>query len=411
MDIVNQNLTFTPDWSQANCDPGRPAEYVVVAPNTDCVSYTSSLDRARVITPTIEVDTYFARTFGVDTIYTSANAEAGGRSLLGGAVLPFAIPSNLSGDNYECLRSGSNPQWGPCAGGTSGNYGYADMRMYGTEEFTQYNGSYVETTTRCNDADTNGRMIWNIVAGVDHPLTRFTGGATINDTASCPAFNAGPNQIKVQTGIGSALQSGLFDGSSAYSATGTFIPGRLNRGGNQIEVTVGNFADDTPLWAYLAPGACPGTSDHASMEACLSTWAGGVIFRPSLGNAVRYGWAIELTTTYGGCAPGQNCWIQRFRPVYLDTSWFGCTGNVGSGSCDTVHSPGEYDPTLSSGSDPCTTITDPVLSCGLAETDPPPNPRDIDAISAYMLQPGMVPPSIREPKPGDDDQLAYNLYR
>ncbi len=118
MDIVNQNLTFTPDWSQANCDPGRPAEYSVVAPNTDCVSYTSSLDRARVATPTIEVDTFFARVFGVDTVDTAAQAEAGGRSLLGGAVLPFGVPAGLASTSYECLRSGSHPQWGPCAGGS-----------------------------------------------------------------------------------------------------------------------------------------------------------------------------------------------------------------------------------------------------------------------------------------------------
>ncbi len=410
MTVVDLNLTFTPDWTQAPCDPNRPAEFTIVSPLTDCISFTSSLDRARVRTPIIPVNTQFGAVFGVTEIDTAAEAEAGARSLLGGAVLPFGIPSNLAGSSYECLRSGAHPQWGPCAGGTTGNYGSLDVPTYGSEEFVQANGGYVPTITRCN-GDTNGRLTWNIAAGVDHPMSTYTvGDPIVNDRASCPVFNAEPNQVAAQTGIGSALEPGLFQSTSAYSEDGTVIPGRLSRGGNQVQIKNGVWADDTPLWDFLLPGTCAGVpgvtgqvDNHAEMELCLDAWMAGtvvgIIFDPDIGTSVRYGFAPELDRPFG---PGtQDYFIERFRPVYLDTSWFKCTA---SGQCDTVHSPGELDPSISNPTDSCAAIADPVLTCGLLVAS-----QDIAALSAYMLQPDMLPASIRQPIPADDDQLAYNL--
>lgn len=412
MDIVNQNLTFTPDWTQANCDTTKPPEYVIEAPNTNCIWFTSSLDRAWVSTPTVAVDTFFARAFGVDSVDTDASAEAGGRSLLGGAVLPFGVPAGLANTSYECLRSGSHPQWGPCAGGITGNYGSLDISLYGTEEFVQFNGNFVPTDTRCA-GQTQTRLEWNIRAGVDHPMTTWSiGDPTINDRLNCPAFNAGPNQIAGQTGIGSALDKGLFDSSSTYSENGTVLSGRLSRGGNQIEIKPGVFADDTPLWDSLVAGVCtgvPGVSgivdDHAEMELCLDAWyAGsvtGVIFQTALGTEPRFGFAPQLHTDFS--AGTSDYFITAFRPVFLDTTWYKCTG---SGGCDTVHSPGEIDPSITNPTDSCSGIVEPVLTCGLTDTG-----QDVAALSSYLLHPSMLPASLRDPSPGAADQLAYNLTR
>lgn len=429
--IAEANLGVTPDWTQLPCDTNRPAEFTIVSPLTDCVSFTDDLSMARVISPTITADVYFSQVFGYTGLNTVADAEAGAVFGLSGKVLPFGIPGNAAAQDHECLRTGSQPDWEPCDGPTTGNFGSLDVAVYGPP--------IEDTIEQCGNADTNGRFTWNIAKGIDHPWRIYNAAdGVINDRTACPVYLARANQVIGQTGLGSGLDFGLLYETDDYSASGTTIPGRLVRGGNTILVRSAGGApwaapanvDNTPLYSFLlrpAPlfrDACwnldidlnsngdysdPGdvliignVTDHAEMEDCLEAWRlmyipQDVIFDASIGDAVRYGFAPELAQANFSSGTA-NYEIAGFLPLYIETTWFGCTG---ANECDTVHTPGETD----MGS--CAGITEPgSIHCGT-----PGSYKALDAVSSFFLRKGMLPASIQTPFPGDDSQITINLTR
>lgn len=410
MAVAQANLAgFTLDW--ATCvdpDPARAALYPElptvliggVPTELECIRYSgnsvSVTLESRVVVPTLDVPTTFARVMGFQSMAVTAPAEATGEIDLRRDVLPFAIPADHS-SSYECLKTGPNPDWGVCKNlGGNGNFGYLDIPTYGVPALGT-------TSDNCNP--TNVSLVSNMVRGIDHELGEHPTGAAANppqsnrarrdedgiDTAVrqfvCPLTEGRANEVKVQTGVVAGdFEDGLIWG---------FGPGERGRlwddsglvvraaGGGDPATTF----DDRPLWDFLAPnpGRCPHTGNSVvdsteSMIDCIDDWDPDqlepIIFDDAIKDAERLALAPRLWTAFG---PGQWYFVEDLPPVYLDTSYFGCNAT----GCNIVHVPGISAgatgacPTVptSTGSEP------PDLPCGIGG----PHSLNLSAITAYIL--------------------------
>lgn len=380
-------------WVTATECTGMPVGYTA-SPITNCVAFNANLQRAWVRVPTIEVQTTFARVIGSTQINTSADAIAITSLIRPNKLLPFLTPGVSGGGDYECLKTSGNPDWGVCQDTPStGNFGSADYFVYGNE----IDGS----VERCS-GDTNGRLVYNIARGVDHPLSTHPSGSGggIHETTSCPVFSAEPNMLTGQPGVGSNLDIGLTQGGTANSVSP--YDGRIEdaAGVNVRGAGGGNPAtilDDTPLWDFLLPGACPGTDTPSEMESCINSAksSGTIIFSDSIGDAKRFGftalmWESDFLT------PGYDYHVESFLPVYLDTTYYRCSNT----DCDALFTPGIPD------SGPCPS-TPQQITCGL----PADHNDGLQAVTSYVLSPDILPESVRTPYPGSLNQRQFALAR
>ncbi len=387
------------DWADATRCPDRPAGFVV-SPLTPCVAFNANNQRAWVRIPLIEKPTTIARAVGFDSITTSASAIAGTSLDFPGSVLPFLVPGNAAGADYNCLKTGSNPSFGPCDGSTTGNFGAMDFYLYGNEDL-QY-------TERCT-GDTNGRFSANVARGIDHPLSAHpTGnGSGRIDRDHCPNFGAMPDMVYAETG-NINIEPGFLYGGTEYSAVP--YPGRIQQdpGGFLVRgpqgSTVAARIDNTPIWTYLRSdlGGTPCDRDDVDtppeMMACI-TWAKGeprTIFSGDIVTARRFGWTpsvYEMDFSTGSSTPFH---IKGYLPVYLDTTFFGCSAST----CDIMHTPGVAN-TVSCPSSP----PDAQITCGT----PGSGNKNLVAIAAYVLDSSIVPDIAKEPSPGSQNQRTFNL--
>jgi Flp pilus assembly protein TadG len=384
--VANSSLDNPPtiaEWGSC-VDPNRPAEYTRVSGVSDCVSFTNNLQKARVVIPTIEVPTTFGRVMGKNSIATTAFAEAQGDVAQEGTVLPFGLPGGSAGNTEVCLRTNNNTP-APCDGPEQGNFGTLDFAIYGTSSITIEN---------CNPNPQHA-LETNMVAGVDHPLGTVDGDVR-EDADYCPIFNARPNHVEGQTGIGSALLSGIVTGTSHY-LTG-YQPGRLARGGNRISVdSTSPDLDNTPLWSYIdggsaKPASCGSVGDTAGMAQCVADWRSGSytdpLFTISIGSAVRFGAVPQLTAAAWGSGT-QLYGIADVVPVYIQGTFWKCTG---AGTCEVIHYPG-----------------DPAASSGVGNEVTGAN--RLNGISAFILDIDMLPEPLRSDFPTTAEQVDYALVK
>jgi hypothetical protein len=397
IDVANASLDdpTLANWSDpALC--GAPPSGFNLSTVSPCVAFTGNFQRAWVKIPTIPSPTSFGRLLGGDEVPVSASSIADQDFVNSGAVLPFLLPFSASGTNYNCLKTGPNPSWGVCEDlPSSGNFGSMDFFLYGN--------SARNTSQQCS-GDTNGRLVSNISRGVDHALGKHpTGsGPGIEETANCPNLGAEPDMAQGQSGVGSALEAGLVYGGTAHSLDGSSYDGRIEdgsgvrvrrSGGGGPEVRV----DNAPLWSYLSytSGACSGVNTPAEMLTCIA-WAKSnntEIFDDSIVDAARFGFTPEVAE-FDFLTPGSYYHIIGYRPVYIDTTYYGCN----SSGCGIVHTPGVSD----------TGICPPVpefVTCGTAgrSTD------GLVAVTAYVLSAGILPEVAQTPGPGQEGQRRYNL--
>lgn len=412
------------DWSDAsNC--GTPPAGFTATTESACVAFTANFRSAWVRIPTFDQPTTLAQVIGIDSISVSAEAIAGGGLLVAGAVLPFLLPANAAGTNYNCLKTGPNPNFGACETlPATGNFGSMDFFMYGDLE-----GNYI----KCS-GDTNGRLAANVARGIDHPQGLYTdltlSAPGISESASCPIWNplSPPNMAQGQPGVGSALEKGLLYGGTDYSDPATPYPGRIE-GSVTIRAAQGAtpaaMVDSTPLWTLLLDGdgdatqgtecdpndtlpvgfetdSDPGVSNPDEMEACID-WAkndpGGptVIFKDAIRSATRYGWTPEVWEP-DFLTPGSLYHIKDYRPVYIDTTLFGCNNN----GCAIIHTPGAVD------LGPCEPgLTDTRITCGIGGSAN----KKLSGVTAYVLSQSIVPLVAKTPAPGALNQLTYNLTK
>jgi Flp pilus assembly protein TadG len=378
---------------------GSPPTGFTIAGTSPCVAFTSNFQRAWVRIPTIASPTFFGKLLGADSVDVSAYAIADQTFGNPGPVLPFLLPGNATGSDYNCLKTGPNPSWGVCEDlPTVGNFGSMDFFLYGNPDRN--------TTQKCS-GDTNGRLVSNIARGVDHPLgVHPTGtGPGMEEPSTCPILGAEPDMAQGQSGVGSNLEQGLLTGGNAYSADGSSYDGLLedssglrvrNAGGGDPEAIV----NDVPLWNYLASGipgpACAGVDTPAEMLSCIS-WAkstGTVVFDDSIIDAQRFGFTPQVAEP-DFLTPGSFYHIVGYRPVYLDTTYFGCSN--GPNQCGIVHTPGVAN------ADPCP--VDPQwVTCGVPGVGD-----NLNAVTAYVLSADILPEVARSPSPGEDGQRRFNL--
>lgn len=387
------------DWNDPALCATPPAGFTV-SPVTDCVAFTSNLRRAWVRIPTIASPTTFGKLFGADSIAVSADAIANQGFSNPGPVLPFLLPGNAAGTDYNCLKTGPNPSWGACEDlPATGNFGSMDFFLFG-------DGPGRNTTEKCN-GDTNGRLTSNIARGIDHPLGLHPTGLGPGKVEGqvCPNLGAEPDMVKAQPGVGSALEDGLLYGGSSYSFDGSAWDGRIEDAGGFLVRSAGGGnptarIDATPLWTYLLgglPGPCSGVADPVAMIGCIS-WAKGSgteIFDVNIINSARFGftpgvWEPDFLT------PGSLYHIKEYRPVYIDTTYYGCNAS----SCLISHTPGVPD------TGPC--LPAPVLTtCGT----PGQGNRGLQAVTAYVLDQTILPDGAKTPSPGASNQRQYSLSK
>lgn len=397
------------DWSDPSRCPAPPTGYTV-STITNCVAFNANNQRAWVHIPYIDMPTTLARVVGINSIRITADAIAGSDLGFVGNVLPFLSPGNAASVNYNCLKSGPNPNFGACADNpTVGNFGYMDFYMYGN--------ATLGYTARCT-GDTQGRLAANIARGVDHPLGTHPDGFSLGqfEQSSCPNFNARPNKVYSQTGVGTqqAFEDGMFYGGNAYTSPTTSYPGRIqvSSGGFVVRNAQGPKAqvrvDNTPLWSLLvtptvANGLLGSPCDRntvdtpAEMQLCL-TWAKiqeKVIFTDALASSRRFGFT-PLMWEQTIQLPSVPYHIKSFLPVYIDTTFFGCNAS----GCTIMHTPGVAD----SGSCP-NNPANAQITCGT----PGAGNRNLDGVSAYVLSPSIVPLIAQNPSPGAINQLRFSL--
>lgn len=386
------------DWTDATKCSTPPAGYTATAVSP-CVAFNSNAQRAWVRVPTIERGTTLARTIGIDSISTSAEAIAGTEFSPPGGILPFLVPGNAAGQDYNCLKAGSNPNWGPCEDlPLIGNFGSADFFLYGN--------TFLGYTAKCS-GDTNGRLVANIARGVDHPLGIYdavTPGPEIVEEDNCPIYSAQPNTVDSQTGIGSNLEKGLLYGGSDYASAP--YPGSIeDPSGYNVRLGGGStdpaFVDNQPLWDFLKsglPAPCDAVGTPLEMEACIA-WAktsSTVIFTDDLADlSIRFGWVPELLEAD---FTGNPYHIIGYLPVYLDSTFYKCSSN----ECRAIHTPGVTTP---GGTCPATEPPDSRITCGT----PGDKNWDLEAVTAWILNKDIVPENAKTPPPGSLNQRSYNL--
>ncbi len=252
LDIARQNLdeTYTnAEWQLlwSTCtDPTKnaggfrynslptPAGWSV--PNLDCISLDAR-GFLRVRVPDQLTDTSFGQALGVNEIATSAVAVARINDRLSGGILPFGLPSTVSGGDHACLTSasGGNSQ-PPCDGPSAGNFGTLKGRRYGDLDLT--------IPENCNASPLGQTLAINIAAGYDHPV--FPWNAT-DGTVEDRCYNFPVNTLNTDTGFPNAgAAEGLATGPLPYALTP-----RLQQGSNPKRTVTTYNLDNRPLWFYL----------------------------------------------------------------------------------------------------------------------------------------------------------------
>lgn len=382
-----------------------------------CVAFTSNWSRARVQIPTVEVDTSFGAVLGASSIATSAMADALYLFALEGKVLPFAVPANAT--NHLCLKTSPNAGSAtpPCDDSDSGNFGTLDITMFGN--------SSLGTNKACANSFSQGRLQVNMARGVDHNLGTSNGSNYLHDKDACDVgdIDSAPNHVPGQTGVGSNLYDGMINGvTNAQLLISGFAPGRLAQGGNRVEVdSSSNDIDNTPLWD---PGIFVGvdTVDNShpcdrdivdtnqEMLACLDAWNNdGPIFTEAIAQAIRFGAVPELPDAWKNGSNPSGYPITGIAPIYLQGTIWNCTGGGGKGggkgggggggsNCGIAHFPGDLTSTPCSG-------WPAIASCGVGGNAQ----GKLEAVTAFLLDIGMLPKSIQDSWPNTPNSGRINL--
>ncbi|MGH8998036.1 MAG: TadE/TadG family type IV pilus assembly protein [Acidimicrobiia bacterium] len=368
MELARQSLpaTYTDaewaaSWAPAaapanGCPASAPAGYQF-APNTKCMMFNTAGSRMRVRIPNQIIETAFAGVLGVDELKTSAMAEAEIDIPGFGGVLPFGLPFKGPGGGEACLKDSSGGHAiPPCDGPDGGNFGYLDSPQYGN--------TGMGTSTRCTGS-TNEVLRQNIIVGIDHILDEYTGpGPYVDPTPSATArydqcFNSAPNTLNHETGS----KSNHFDYGLVRADDELGHPARLRQGAWPKRSVTGVQLDDKPLWEFIpnttivgAPASCQRSAftanpTKAQLLTCFTDYnATGTapLFTADTvdpGDGVydiqlspRFAFVPEFHSTNVDSGSSHSYTVNRFRPIFIQTVFFGCKGGD---KCNVIFNPGE----------------------------------------------------------------------
>ncbi|MEN8114204.1 MAG: pilus assembly protein TadG-related protein [Actinomycetota bacterium] len=336
MDYVDRNVGTPVDrfgcggWDPAST--GVPGTFVLADPDeSNCVwvsrSTSEPLMHVAVKVPTQNVPTSFATVIGIDSVPVDAFAvsevDYSGLSRF----LPFALKPDPTAK--ECLGS---PPGGisrdPCAGSTTGNFGYLTSEFHGTGGFGVGN--------TCPPGEPSGKVVTvlNMIHGTDHPLSidikwpSDAAGADADLPDDCTKDKEPPGYIPDSAMFCTecahdTLHAGLVEHSdSRLRTTGAGTRTITGDKGDNLVL------DNVGLWDYVTGGCdfggLSGPDLTARMQSCLAT--GGVTFSDALWESPRFGVVPEFWDTFslGSSTPRA---IKRFRGVYINESWFNCSAS------------------------------------------------------------------------------------
>ena len=284
VDVVNANLPWaTLNWGACE-DLSRPGEFTRVSDFTECVSFTDTLSKSRVVLPDDEVPTTFGRLLGVNFLTIKAFAHAEWTLNAISRILPLT-PAGANGAEL-CLFSNQAPQTvEPCAGSASGFFGYLDLALFGEVD--------AGTPATCNQGSTNTRIAINITRGADHSMVIFKSeDPIIDDFDACANGLENVNQVRVETGSPTGgITDGLINGISGSIQGQMFdsADGRVECLGGSCKFVRGVELDHTGLWEFLKAGICsPEPKTHAAMLDCLNTQSEPEMLIDELGDHPRF---------------------------------------------------------------------------------------------------------------------------
>jgi hypothetical protein len=415
MAVARVNLTvtysdaqWTAQWA-ACADPDRDVSlYPNVSAATPCVSFNNGYTRIRVRVPTQTIVTTFARVVGINSLSTSAGAEAQIEPPAGGGVLPFGIVGfNSDLTNQVCLTVG-----GGCGGSNSDTLRALDSPLVGNP---QYGG-----VRSCRPANFGQRIEYAAAMGLDHLLV--VKGASPTRLDDCDVET--PNTVYAEalqgtklTDFVNGLRLGLISGPAVGGTYPDNKPARFRRipsgfPGWETRQVAGVTLDNRPLWEFiptsLASPAIPVSCQRsnfsaidgvsvpggkAKMQTCLADYINGGYTQPmftrrSASNPDAL-YDIQLSSRLAfvpslpnGCCPdsglGQAA-IQSFNMVYLQTIYLNANDS-------SLFEPGEG----------TTALAMP----------------QFDGLSALRLKDSMVPPSVLSSGPNGSLRGAkVSLFR
>jgi len=395
-----------------------PAPLPFVSSLSPCITYVDNgLQEARVRLPGTDVKTPFGGVIGMNSASVGAFAHAKVDIGASADVLPFAIGPTGASQAQSCLfaQATSNLDILPCDGNDSGNFGKLDLSLYGN--------STLGTPRICGNASPQTKMGVNVATGADHTfeVASKTAG-TVNEVSNCPIIPNPVDNIPVQTGnAAQGISDGLFYGVSSPALEGRImckdgdageLAGKTSPACESVWNQFPERLDDTPLWDYINPGndlgsgACNplGISDRAGMETCMVEWKtigspGNPLFTEAIPTAPRFAAVPVLNADPSGGTGTYD--IIDFKPIYIETIYMKCNAN----SCDTIHSPGESNPTPPGCPNPVTPLTS---HCGVPGNG---NANAIEALTSFMLDLDMLPDSVADNFPSAPGTTVFNLYK
>lgn len=360
--LVQLNLNVT-DWSAcSDADHLAFTWSAELSGDSDCISWSEGFRRVRVRVPDRDIETFFARLIGIDTIAVAAAAEVEGLAGGLGGILPFGVLTDAGAGSLLCLKTTNGAQKIPpeCEAPTSGDFGYLDFFMFG--------GVIAGADQNCSGSAIF-RLAENIAHGIDHELEPGppdeNDPLVVLDEDKCdePVTYAGRTVNAADAKTGTAFQQVIFPGFVGGTTSPDF-PGRLTvTSGNTTTFGGVSGVDNVGLWEFLkpAPGGCPVTIpvdmtsparwdptgysypvlDVDSLLICMqwsSAMQPGTAIFEGLKDSPRFGSVPKLWKTWppGGSA---NRTFESFVTVYINTLYAGKC-NYPDGTCETTFEPG-----------------------------------------------------------------------
>ena len=414
VDTTYTNAEWTALWTGCT-DPGRPLGYTALVTSSgteQCISINPSFLRVRL--PDQVIEAAFGRTIGIDTLTTNADAIVTLFPLGGNGALPFAIRGNSTSGEICLDTSTGSKIVPPCDGNEQGSFGNIAPPIFGNP--------IIGTSPQCSGQTASGGYIAESIAmGIDHLILSMSSAAwsaggldpdrkqdakynlvdpfsnmdECNDTGGeiAEAADGVPiNAVIIDTG--NSVKDAITEGTMTGTGYADGADARLTRTGPQRSVD-GIGLDNVPLWNHLLPGASPSECDgstyaalpdidtkNTQMRDCLKNWtpADGQIIADSILGSARLGVAPRIWFNVYGSGIGASP-VKAFDLVYIHALFF-------NDNADTVFYPGDGNGSI--------TLNGP--------------PTEIEQMTAYLLDPGMVSDNVTAIYPGITGEFSPTLY-
>jgi hypothetical protein len=369
-----------------------------LANGSQCISFDRGFAKLRVAVPTQQVRTSFAAVIGINSLSTTALAEAGNGGSGAAGTLPFSVFSTAAAGNETCLKGGTNGNSsGDCGGSANGQFGAFNPYYY-----TAVNGN---AASICTSGDQTQPLARSVADGLDHRFGFYApynpGDPERRNGSACPqnALPALPNTVDRSQGFSSNDVTFGFLSGGAWPSNADPFTGRLTRG-PYVSANVhiyGRNIDNTPLWAFITSGAnLPGScvtaraqpssfapsaaaGYKATMKQCLVDWAApntsyDQLFVEDLARSPRFASVPKFAEAETDS--GTFFHIIGFVPVFVEAIYSGVPSN---GTC-TNSVPNAVPPNNGNGT---TCIHEPGLATTMAQNNN--NNGRLDSMSALVL--------------------------